>query len=408
MSKKQARLGSARRRGASWEARWRRPDGRESSKRGFPTQRAALDFAAEQMTASRKARTGRGKYTDPNATAPTFGVLADKWLATRRDKTANTLVGYVSVIEHWLRPEFGTVPVDKITYTRLEAFKTKMQDAGKAPGTIRNVFRVLNPIMRAAVRDGLIPNNPAEHVERGGKRDWKPEIITTDQVELLASVIEPHYAPMVVFAAYTGMRAGEVAALEWRHLDIEGGRVRVEQSVSEVSMGAATRLKLAHIEPGFVTGPPKNKHARTTVLLASVAEMLGEPGADTDLVFTMKPIAPATTGTRLRFDNWRKRVWAPAIAKAHKLDPDFPTALRLHDLRHAFVSIAYNELGLNPRQIAEMSGHRDLATMLNTYTHVFDGWDEKLAERFDDVRQRARLRLVSAADTPTSSRRKTA
>ena len=61
--------------------------------------------------------------------------------------------------------------------------------------------------------------------------------------------------------------------------------------------------------------------------------------------------------------------------EAHARDRTFPTSLRLHDLRHAFVSIAYNELGLNPRQIAEMSGHRHLSTMLDTYTHVLAGWD---------------------------------
>src|SRR5205085_1636492 len=108
----------------------------------------------------------------------------------------------------WLLPEFGSTPVDRITYTRLEALKAKMIDAGKAPGTIRNVFRVLNPILRAAVRDRLIASNPAEHVERGGKRILEPKVITVDQVELLAAAIDTHYSPMVVFAAYTGMREG--------------------------------------------------------------------------------------------------------------------------------------------------------------------------------------------------------
>lgn len=257
-------------------------------------------------------------------------------------------------------------------------------------------MRVLGPILRRAKRHGHLDANPMLDLEpqRTTGEKPRPTTINAAQVELLASVIEPFYAPLVIFAAYTGMRAGEIAAVRWGDLDTEAGWVHVQRSVAEVSVSEERRAK-SKLSSGFVEGPPKNKHTRRTILLPSVAELLGSPGDDDRRVFSME------SGSIMRWDNFRKHVWAPAIraavAKSATIEgaPPFPTSLRFHDLRHAFVSIAYNELGLNFRQIAEMSGHRDIATMLNVYTHVLAGWDEALPQRFDEVRNRARLTLVS-------------
>jgi integrase len=163
-------------------------------------------------------------------------------------------------------------------------------------------------------------------------------------------------------------------------------------------MSETTRLRLKSVQPGFREGPPKNKHARWTILVPSVGALLGDPGAPDDKIFRMK------SGTLIRWDNFRKRVWIPAVNKAHAKDPSFPASLRFHDLRHAFVSISYNEIGLNPRQIAEMSGHRDVAVMLNVYLHVFAGWDEGLADKFEATRQGATLRLIEGGSAGPGDR----
>lgn len=398
--------GTVRFRGDKFEARWR-VDGKEHARR-FDDAAAASDFLDEQMVDQRKAKSAGTRYRSPNDNGPTFGEMAEAFLRDREalGLTPKTLISIRSVIDNYLNPRFETKKVGAITVGDIEQMLGELATQGLAPTTRIKALRTLGPIMRRARRLGYIASNPVLDLERsrlkGGRP--KPVMIGFAQVELLASVIEPYYAPLITFAAFTGCRAGELAELRWRDLDFAGGWVNVERSVAEISIAEAKRSGLPSVTPGFHIGPPKNGHARRTVLLPSVAELLGEPGAPEDLVFRME------RGGRIRWDNLRKRVWAPAVNAAVKKSaeiegaPPFPPTLRIHDLRHAFVSIAYNEVGLNPRQIAEMSGHRDMATMLNVYLHVFGGWDEKLAERFETARKTARLTLVAGTKSEPRKR----
>ncbi|MGD9998021.1 MAG: tyrosine-type recombinase/integrase [Ilumatobacteraceae bacterium] len=431
--------GTIRVQGGMFEARWRGNDGREIAQR-FPTERAAAEHLDEQLVAKRKAKTTGARYVAPNNLGPTVAEEAEGFMADRAAKglTPHSLVSYSGVVRGYIIPYFGSRRIGSITVRDIEAFQSWLASKGLAPATCAKAMRTLKPILRRAKRLGHIATNPALDLEptRSKGRKPKPTMIGLAQLELLASVIDPRHSALVVFAGTTGMRAGEIAEVRWRDLDVVGGWVNVERSVADISLAASKRAGLPSVTPGFHVGPPKNGHSRRTVLLPSVVAMLGEPGAPDDLVFT------STEGERIRWDNWRHRVWAPAIraavreagrealeARCQALglalpdepttaelsstlreageDPDklalghgsppFPPGLRVHDLRHAFVSIAYNEVGLNPRQIAEMSGHRDMATMLNIYLHVFGGWDEKLAERFEAARSTVRLSVVAGA-----------
>lgn len=435
-SKTRARgTGTVRERGGRFEARWR-VEGKEQARR-FDSANAAHEFLDEQMVAQRKAKATGAKYRSPNDRGPTFAESFEGFMADRaaKGRTPSTMVSYRSVGDWYLVSRWAERRIATITPDDIEALLADLSARGLAPATQAKVMRTLGPIMKRAKRLGHIASNPMLDLDRDRKTIGrpKPTMIGSAQVELLASLADPRSAPLIMFAAFTGMRAGELAELRWRDLDFIRGRVNVERSVADISMAASKRANLPSVAPGFHVGPPKNKHSRQTVLLPSIAALLGEPGAPDDLVFTTE------RGDRIRWDNFRHRVWNPAVRRAvlasarvalaercvelglyvaddnsadalaraledagedafalasAKGSPPFPANLRIHDLRHAFVSIAYNEVGLNPRQIAEMSGHRDMATMLNVYLHVFGGWDEKLAERFEAARATARLTLI--------------
>lgn len=82
-------------------------------------------------------------------------------------------------------------------------------------------------------------------------------VLTPAQVERLAAEITQPFGTLVRFAAYSGLRAGEIAALQVRHLDLLAGMVVVEQSVSDVN----GKLLLV---------PPKNGRTRTVGILVPV------------------------------------------------------------------------------------------------------------------------------------------
>jgi integrase len=381
-----ARLGAARLRGNSWEARWRKPDGREQSKRGFPNKQAALDYAAAKQTESRRARNG-AEYIDPNRTIPTFATVAEDWYQDRkrRNRTPKTLMGYRSILDRHLLPTFGRTKVNRINLTDIERFDQALMQKQRAPGTRKNAARVLSAILKRAQREGHIQTSPTSLVEHDWQqmnRPKRPTALTLQQVDLLANQITEHYRSLILFAAFSAMRQGELGALRWADIDTTKQTIHVHASASHSTIDGKYQR---HI------GPTKNKRSATIPLLLPIEELPQRPVAHSEvdgLVFT------TPNGQPIQWDNWRKRVWAPAIQACCDIDPTFPITLRFHDLRHTFVSIAYNDLGLNPKQIQEVTRHATLSVLLDIYTHVFAGWETDIAAKLNEARRRARLRVV--------------
>lgn len=143
----------------------------------------------------------------------------------------------------------------------------------------------MSSIMSRAVRHGYLMVNPCREVEwdDGGAKP-KPTMIDSAQVELRASLIDPHYRSLVVLLAFSGLRRSEATGLRWGDIDFGRGVIHVRRTVAEISVAAAKRAALPDVTPGFVEGPTRNKHERTTVLLPRVAALLS-PGAADEPVF---------------------------------------------------------------------------------------------------------------------------
>lgn len=392
--------GEVRFRGGKWEARWYDPDGARRSKR-FATKQQAQEFATEQQINARKAREGRGTYTDPRRKGPLFKEAASAWLDTSPGRTPKTRLNYAAIVHRHLLPEFGGVRIDAINPSDLKRYRAKLERAGKAPGTIKNIFRVLSPIFEMAIDDEHIARNPVRRVRLTGGQEKRATIITPTQVKLLASVIDSHYAPLVLFTAYTGLRAGEVAALRWRHLDLAGLSVTVESSVAELSLAEAKRESFRLDTTGLVYGTTKSNRARTIRFPSFLVPLLGLPGDKDALVFR------TAGGSPLRWDNWRKFRWLPAVEKAHALDPSFPERFRFHDLRHTCASVLINR-DYNPKAIQAHMGHSSIQVTFDIYGHLFDDWHADLPAVLDEVHREAPLFLVAGEGKGSAEERRTA
>ncbi len=194
--------------------------------------------------------------------------------------------------------------------------------------------------------------------------------LTHDEVAALASVVDPRYRAFVLVAAYTGLRAGELIGLRRKHVDPLHRTVTVVEQVQ-------------YIGGGHLTLPPKSAAGRRSVAIPAVvadglSDHLGrfaEPGPD-GLVF------PAPDGGFLRLENFRKRVWLPAVTKAG-LSP-----LRIHDLRHTCASLAI-AAGADVKVLQRMLGHASAALTLDRYGHLLPGQAESVASRLDQMARAA-------------------
>jgi integrase len=186
------------------------------------------------------------------------------------------------------------------------------------------------------------------------------------QVEALAEAIDPRYATLIRFGAYSGLRPSELTALKVGRLDLLRGTVRVVEAATEVD----GRLHW---------GGVKTHEARTVRLPRSItdelaAHLAARPHGPEDLVF------PAPLGGPMRWSKWIRRYFKPAALTA-----GLPERLRLYDLRHTCASLLIRE-GATVKAVQAQLGHATASITLDTYGHLFPDELDQLAGRLEAAR----------------------
>jgi integrase len=178
----------------------------------------------------------------------------------------------------------------------------------------------------------------------------------------------PEYGLLVRFAAYTGLRAGEIVALRVKSLDLMRRIVDVNASGSE----AYGQLQIV---------PTKTYERRSVPIPRSLIDELAEQvaGCAPDEFVWRSP-----HGGPFRHGNWFKRHFKPALIRA-----GLPPHTRFHDLRHSYAAMLIGQ-GAHPRAIMERMGHSTITVTLDTYGHLLPKIDAALDDAIDNVYQTSR------------------
>ncbi|HEX2063260.1 MAG TPA: tyrosine-type recombinase/integrase [Acidimicrobiales bacterium] len=337
-----------------WEARYRDHSGRQRS-RTFRTKREAERFL-ERVGADLQ----RGDWLDPTLQRTKFGEWAEEWRASIVHLEPNTIAFYDTMLRHHVLPAFAERAVGTIDQAVMRRFVAELVAAGAGARTVQGAFQTVRHVMTTAQGSGAIKANPCDRVKlpRLGQRECV--FLTPEQVLELADAIRPPYGVLVTFAAYSGLRAGEIGGLRVGRLDLLRRQVAVVEALKDVN----GRLSF---------GPTKNHGRRTVRLPPFLCELLGGYLADranraNDLVFA------APEGGPLQHRVFYRRYFRPAIEAA-----GLPAAVRFHDLRHTCAAFLIAQ-GAHPRAIMERLGHSSITVTLNTYGHLFPSLDEALTD----------------------------
>ncbi len=331
-----------------------------------------------------------GTHVDPHK------LTVAEWLTSWLRDHASTAIGaksrerYGDMINLHVIPRIGAGPLIKLTpptiqrlYSdlltsgrrpRLTAADGPAQPAGLAPATVLYVHRVLHLALSTAVRQRLLPRNPAEDVTPprpaalrssgvDGDGTEKMRALERDQLDtLLCAFRGSSLFPIVAVAAGTGMRRGEVLALRWSDVDLDRATIRVARSVEDTK-AEGIRFKA-----------PKTKQSRRTIGIdpglvallraewrrqAEEALKLGIRLAPDHLVFPKSPVA-LTTPRPPRY------VTHDFVARAAKAGF---AGLRFHDLRHTHATLLLIG-GVPINAVAQRLGHSSPVVTLTVYGHV--------------------------------------
>lgn len=351
--------------GRRYRVRYRTPANRQTDKRGFKTKRDADLFLASVEISK-----ARGDYIDPATSRIRIASLGEEWLNAKRaslkpssyraladawrvyvePRWGSTLVSAVShsAVREWIgQLSEGTAVTNRIAHVRT----TRLGARPKSATVVIRAHGVLAGILDVAMRDRRIPFNAARGVDNLPRKKPKPRIYLTHvQVDALARAAQEH-GTVVLVAAYTGLRWGELTALRVRDVNLVRRRLAVEENA--VKVGATIHV-----------GTPKTHEVRSVPYPDFLSEPLAALCAGrskTELVFG----DGVTHFSRPRVSENSRSWFARALTDAGL------ERLTIHDLRHTAASLAISS-GANVKAVQRMLGHASAAMTLDVYADLFD------------------------------------
>lgn len=319
----------------------------------------------------------RGTYVAPQDL--TVGAYLDTWIAAHSvELKPSTTRSYRDKIRVYLKPAIGHERIQALSPSRLSVvFRELHEHGGKdgkplSPRSVEFARAVLRRAMSDAVVDRIIEVNPVTG-SKTPKRDGKPVHTTWTGAQLqtfLDKVAGTRWFPLWQLAAATGMRRGELMALDWDHVDLEAGIVSIEWSTAQLGQER-------------VRTTPKNHERRKVQIDARTVTALkawrkkqaeerlawGAAYKDTDgLVFTWedgRPVLP----------DYVSKTFLKVQAGL-----ELPR-LVLHGLRHTHATILLRD-GVPVHIVSKRLGHKDPSVTLNVYADVIPDDDTSAVDVF--------------------------
>lgn len=341
----------------------------------------------------------RGTWLDPSGFKTTLAEWVRRWWPSL-DLDLRTLENYESYLRLHILPRFGDVAMGDITTLDINLWIKESGEEtewrkGYAPSTIRAWVNLLSMILTDAVDQRLIPANPVQKRRRRGRRSRKLPVERTwatpeevmriaDQAGLLGG---PVARLLIIMAAWTGCRWGEVTGLHRRNVHLARGVIVIHPECGSLHESRGKRW----------VGPPKTaSSARTITLPPFLVAMLRDHLASHpyEYVFT------TPSGAWLWRSTFNRRIFRPAIDGNHdnvraliRTDPVKP-GLTFHGLRHShktwMIDDSVPEIGQSRRL-----GHHLQDRVVETYSHVAAGVEKRLLTGLEH-----RWRLAQSAVRP--------
>lgn len=277
---------------------------------------------------------------------------------------------YELAVRLHIAPAIGKVKLARLDAATIQRLYSQKLKEGLAPSTVTHMHSVLHGALKVALRLGLVARNVSELVTAPRGRAKEMHTLDPQQArQLLQAARGERLEAIYVLALTTGMRLGELLALQWKDLDLEHGHLMVRHTLYHGKAGAWRLLE------------PKTASSRRKIHLAPMAQQalrdhrvrqqeekdfLREAWADHDLVFAR------ADGEAIRTVHMLERGLLPLLKRA-----DLPV-IRFHDLRHTCATLLLLQ-GANVKVVSELLGHADISITLRIYAHVLPTMSQDLA-----------------------------
>ena len=322
---------------------------RKSTKRGFATKREAEEWLRNFLITQK---------ADFDMKFEDFWKMYCADMETRlREHTMRTKK---YIVELKILPYFGNKRVNDITAADIRQWQNELIKMGYSPTYLKTINNQLSAIFNYAVRYYDLKSNPCAKAGSMGKSKAEEMDFWTGEEfrKFIDSVMNKRLSYMAFMTLYwTGMRLGELLALNPKDVDLEKRTISITKSYQRLG------------KKDVIT-PPKTPKSKRVI---TVPEFLAADIKDyMDSLYELQENDRLFPITKYYLEHEMQRGIKESGVKR----------IRVHDLRHSHASMLI-ELGFSPLEIANRLGHEKVETTLNTYAHLYPNKQTKLAERLD-------------------------
>ena len=322
---------------------------RKSTKRGFATKREAEEWLRNFLITQK---------ADFDMKFEDFWKMncADMEIRLRE----HTMRTKKYIVELKVLPYFGDKRVNDITAADIRQWQNELIKMGYSPTYLKTINNQLSAIFNYAVRYYDLKSNPCAKAGSMGKsKAEEMDFWTVEEFrKFVDSVMNKRLSYMAFMTLYwTGMRLGELLALNPKDVDLEKRTISITKSYQRLG------------KKDVIT-PPKTPKSKRVI---TIPEFLAADIKDyMDSLYDLQENDRLFLITKYYLEHEMQRGIKESGVKR----------IRVHDLRHSHASMLI-ELGFSPLEIANRLGHEKVETTLNTYAHLYPNKQTKLAERLD-------------------------
>lgn len=322
---------------------------RKSTKRGFATKREAEEWLRNFLITQK---------ADFDMKFEDFWKIYCADMETRlREHTMRTKK---YIVELKILPYFGNKRVNDITAADIRQWQNELIKMGYSPTYLKTINNQLSAIFNYTVRYYDLKSNPCAKAGSMGKSKAEEMDFWTGEEfrKFIDSVMNKRLSYMAFMILYwTGMRLGELLALNPKDVDLEKRTISITKSYQRLG------------KKDVIT-PPKTSKSKRVI---TIPEFLAADIKDyMDSLYDLQEDDRLFPITKYYLEHEMQRGIKESGVKR----------IRVHDLRHSHASMLI-ELGFSPLEIANRLGHEKVETTLNTYAHLYPNKQTKLAERLD-------------------------
>lgn len=304
----------------------------------------------------------------------TVSEYIEDWLENfiKENRKINTYNRYKELFRLHIRDEVGSIKLNKLKPLHIDNLIGLKKKEGLSGSTLQNIYGVINSSLNRAEKLRLIQNNPCRYVDRPKREKYKADVLTIEEIQFLFDKLNNgRYNDYIMYLVLNielelGLRRGELAGLEWKHIDFNKNLVHVKNNMiftnndvrldtpktedSERSLYISDNLKVLLKTHKKIQSQNRLKYKE--LYIENIFN-----GDIKNFILTWedgKYIHPNYYTIRFK-----------KILKKHNMN----TKIRFHDLRHTNASLLLQNK-VDFKVIQERLGHSIISTTMDLYAHV--------------------------------------